>query len=63
MTDTERFDWFGQQEGAALISGSIDHWAFVYDAVSFFVEEDGWCKTVRDAIDVAIVDERESEEK
>jgi hypothetical protein len=66
MKDSERLDWLEKQQGCALVSDDMGHWAVVCDGMqnipdpapgqvetSFFIGKDKWKETIREAIDSA----------
>ncbi len=70
-TDTERLNWLEQQEGAGLVSDDAGHWAVTTTgtqnvpdnppqdiSTSFWVEKAEWKKSVREAIDVAMAEDK-----
>ena len=69
MNDTERLNWLEKQDGGALISDDMGHWAFASDgiqnlpspddkyfdlATTHFVEKHAFRDSIREAIDHAI---------
>lgn len=70
MTDTERLNWLEQNQGAALVSDDDKHWAVVVNGIqnipentpsdihtTFFIRQNEWQSTIRDAIDAAYAEE------
>lgn len=69
MTDTERLDWLSKQFGCGLINDDNGHWAVSWDGVqnvpmgrgpsdidtAFFIKKKAWRKTIRAAIDAAMI--------
>jgi hypothetical protein len=67
MNDKQRIDWLEKQQGSALVSDDVKHWAVVTEGVqscpfktpsdistSFFIKKKEWKKSIREAIDFAI---------
>lgn len=67
-SDTQRLDWLAEQDGAALVSDDFGNWAVSYDGMqsipeepgkpsdistSFFITENEWRPSIREAIDAA----------
>ena len=76
MTDTERLDWLEKEDGSALLSDDCGHWTVSTEGMqnlpmdppddistSFYVEKDQWHKSIRDAIDAAIKEQKEYEDE
>ncbi len=74
MTDTERLNWLENEGyGVALINDDNCHWAVVFDGfqnvalgwesedlqTTFFIGKDKWYDSLRDAIDMAMMGEKE----
>ena len=66
MTDTERINWLQKQQGSALVSDDLGHWAIATEGFQnvpnkapadintiFYIKKKDWKKTIRQAIDAA----------